>query len=58
MGVKIEELIQDHITVHRISAQKALNIPDYADIKNVEQAEKDLLFGKSDQHGHKRIILF
>lgn len=52
LGVRIEELIQNQITVHRISAQKALNIPDYAQIKNLEQAEKDLMFGRSDQHGN------
>jgi hypothetical protein len=52
MGVKLEELTQNQITVHRISAQKALNIPDYAVIKNVEQAEKELLFGRSDQHAN------
>jgi len=52
LGVRIENLIQNQVTVHRISAQKALNIPDYAQIKNLEQAEKDLLFGRSDQHGN------
>src|SRR5690606_1611934 len=52
LGVKIEELTQDLHIVHRISAQKALNIPDFADIKNLEQAEKDLLFGRSDEHGN------
>lgn len=52
LGVRIEELIQNQITVHRISAQKALNIPDYAQIKNLEQAEKELIFGRSDQHAN------
>jgi len=52
LGVRIEELIQNQITVHRISAQKALNIPEYAQIKNLEQAEKDLMFGRSDRHGN------
>jgi energy-coupling factor transporter ATP-binding protein EcfA2 len=50
LGVRIEELTQGSYTVHRISAQKALNIPDYAEIKNLEQAEKELLFGRSDQY--------
>lgn len=50
LGVIIEELNQSQITVHRISAQKALNIPDYAQVKNLEQAEKDLLIGRSDQY--------
>jgi hypothetical protein len=47
-GTKIEELNQNRITVHRISAQKALNIPDYATVKNLDQAEKELIFGRSD----------
>lgn len=49
LGVWIEQQIQNHVTVHRISAQKALNIPDFAPLKNLEQAEKDLLLGRSDQ---------
>ncbi len=49
LGVKIEELNQDTITVHRISAQKALNLPLYANIKNLEQAEKELMLGRSDK---------
>jgi len=50
LGVWIEEQIQNQVTVHRISAQKALNIPEFAQLKNLEQAEKDLLLGRSDQH--------
>jgi len=50
LSVRIELFTQNHITVHRISAQKALNIPDYAHIKNLQEAEKDLLFGRSDQY--------
>lgn len=50
LGVWIEQQIQNEITVHRISAQKALNIPDFAQLKNLEQAQKDLLLGRSDQH--------
>jgi hypothetical protein len=38
------------MTVHRISAQKALNLPEYAQVKNLEEAVKELLFGRSDQH--------
>lgn len=52
LGVMIEQFNQNQITVHRISAQKALNIPDYAQVKNLEQAEKDLIFGRSDQHAN------
>lgn len=52
LGVRIEELTQNFYTVHRISAQKALNIPDYAELKTLEQAEKELLFGRSDLHAN------
>lgn len=51
-SIRIEELIQNQITVHRLSAQRALSIPDFAQIKNLEQAEKELIFGRSDQHAN------
>src|SRR5699024_10866208 len=50
LGVWIEQQLQNETTVHRISAQKALNIPDYAQIKNLEQAQNDLLLGRSDKY--------
>ena len=50
LGVRVEELTQDTHRVHRISAQKALNIPDFAEVKNLEQAENELIFGRSDQY--------
>ena len=50
LGIWIEEHHQNQYTVHRISAQKALAIPEFAQLKNLEQAEKDLVFGRSDQH--------
>ncbi|OGP83698.1 MAG: ABC transporter ATP-binding protein [Deltaproteobacteria bacterium RBG_16_58_17] len=50
LGIWIEEQHQNQYTVHRISAQKALSIPEFAQLKNLEQAEKDLIFGRSDQH--------
>lgn len=50
LGVWIEEQIQNQTTVHRIGAQKALTIPDFAQLMNLEQAEKNLLFGRSDEH--------
>jgi len=56
-GIFLEECNQNAIPVHRIGAQKALSIPEYAPLMNVEQAEKNLLFGHSDQHasvGSKR----
>jgi energy-coupling factor transporter ATP-binding protein EcfA2 len=46
LGNWIEQQHQGQ-TVHRISAQKALNIPDFAQLKNLEQAEKDLLIGNA-----------
>jgi energy-coupling factor transporter ATP-binding protein EcfA2 len=50
LGVWIEQIMQNQITVHRISAQKALNIPSFASLKSLEQAEKGLLFGRDDEH--------
>lgn len=49
-GIWLEQNNQNGMPVHRISAQKALSIPDYAEVKNLEQAEKELYFGRSDQH--------
>lgn len=51
LGAWIEQQIQTQVTVHRISAQKALSIPEYAQLKTHEQAERELLWGRSDQHG-------
>ncbi|MDD2368129.1 MAG: AAA family ATPase [Sulfuricurvum sp.] len=51
-SIRLEELIQSQITVHRLSAQRVLSIPDFAQIKNLEQAEKELIFGRSDQHAN------
>ena len=50
LGIWIEEQNHHLITVHRISAQKALSIPDYAPLMNAGQAEKHLMFGRTDQH--------
>lgn len=44
-GIWLEDSNQKHMTVHRLGAQKALMIPEFAPVKNLEQAEKDLLFG-------------
>jgi ABC-type lipoprotein export system ATPase subunit len=51
LGYWIETALQNQITVHRISAQRVLNIPEYAEIKNLEQAEKGLLFGTDENYG-------
>lgn len=50
LGIWIEEQNQNHCTVHRISAQKALAIPEYAQLMNLEQAEKDLTLGTFAAH--------
>ncbi len=56
LGSWIETSLQDRVSVHRISAQRALNIPEYATVKSLEQAEKGLFYGRDDQNavvGHK-----
>jgi len=50
LGIWIEQQNQKQYTVHRISAQKALAIPDYAELKSLEQAEKDLILGTFQPH--------
>jgi hypothetical protein len=50
LGIWIEEQNQKQYTVHRISAQKALAIPEYVHLKNLEEAEKDLILGTSQPH--------
>jgi energy-coupling factor transporter ATP-binding protein EcfA2 len=48
LGSWIEKELQNTHTVHRISAQRALNLPEFAPQKSFEQADKALLWG-SDQ---------
>lgn len=50
LGIWLEDKNQGHMAAHRIGAQKALAMPDYAQVKNLEQAEKELYYGRSDQH--------
>lgn len=50
LGAWIEQNMQNQVIVHRIGAHKALNIPEFAQLKNLEQAEKDLLWGRNDEH--------
>lgn len=50
LGVWLEEQNQHVRTVHRISAQKALSFPEYSAVRNPEEATKDLLYGRADQH--------
>jgi energy-coupling factor transporter ATP-binding protein EcfA2 len=49
-GIWLEDNNHNSIPVHRIGAQKALSIPEYAPLLNAEQAEKSLLFGRTDVH--------
>lgn len=50
LGIWLEQNNQGETPVHRVGAQKALSIPEYATQMNAEQAEKNLLFGRADQH--------
>ena len=50
LGAWIEQQMQTSLIVHRISAQKALSIPDFAQLKNLEQAQNSLLYGRDDQY--------
>ncbi|RPI06741.1 MAG: DUF4435 domain-containing protein [Ignavibacteriae bacterium] len=50
LGSWIEETLQKNIDVHRISAQRALNIPEFAALMNLEQAERNLFYGREDQY--------
>jgi len=50
LGVWLEEQNQNDRAVHRISAQKALSFPEYSAVRNPEEATKDLLYGRADQH--------
>lgn len=48
-GIWLEENNENTIPVHRIGAQKALSIPEYAPLMSKEQAEKNLRLGRADQ---------
>jgi ABC-type cobalamin/Fe3+-siderophores transport system ATPase subunit len=48
LGTWIERNAAGGTIVHRISAQRALNIPEYATIKSLEQSLNELLWGNSD----------
>jgi ABC-type cobalamin/Fe3+-siderophores transport system ATPase subunit len=50
LGTWIEQQIQNNVNIHRILAQRALNLPESAEIKTHEQAEKDLIYGRHDVH--------
>lgn len=46
-GFWIEQNQPNVEKVHRISAQKSLDFPEYVKLAGLEQAEKELLFGTS-----------
>ncbi|MCY6489096.1 DUF4435 domain-containing protein [Leptolyngbya sp. GGD] len=48
LGAWIERNANDNVIVHRVSAQRALNLPEYAVIKSLEQSLNDLLWGNED----------
>lgn len=48
LGAWIEKNSEKNVIVHRISAQRALEIPEYATIKSLEQSLNDLLWGTED----------
>ena len=48
LGFWIEQHQSNLEKVHRISAQKSLDFPEYVQLKSLEQAEKELLLGTSE----------
>lgn len=48
LGAWIEQNTPEKTIVHRISAQRALNIPTYAPVKTLEQSLNELLYGHQD----------
>jgi hypothetical protein len=53
MGFWLESNQPENVFVHRISAQRALGIPDAAEFKTVELAEKGLFFGHASSESDK-----
>lgn len=48
LGAWIEKNTNADVIVHRISAQRALDVPEYATVKSLEQSLNDLLWGHED----------
>ncbi|ENY3129445.1 DUF4435 domain-containing protein [Vibrio cholerae] len=48
LGAWIEKNTDANIVVHRISAQRALDVPEYATVKSLEQSLNDLLWGNEN----------
>jgi energy-coupling factor transporter ATP-binding protein EcfA2 len=50
LGIWLEQHNQRTATAHRISAHRALTVPEFAKVLNLEQAEKNLILGTSASH--------
>jgi len=48
LGAWIEKNTGADVIIHRISAQRALDLPDYAVMKSLEQSTNDLLWGAEE----------
>lgn len=48
LGAWIEKNTEPNTIVHRISAQRALDIPEYAVVKSLEQSLNDLIWGNEN----------
>jgi hypothetical protein len=48
LGAWIEKTAQNNDVVHRISAQRALVLPEYAIVKSLEQSLNDLIWGNEN----------
>jgi len=48
LGAWIERNTDNNVIVHRISAQRALDIPEFAVVKSLQQSLNDLLWGNED----------
>jgi hypothetical protein len=58
LGTWVERNASDGTVVHRISAQRALNIPEYATIKSLEQSLNGLIWGSEDARYANMIYKF
>jgi len=52
-----EKAMQNNLTVHRISAQRALGISEYVAVKSLEQAERSLRYGREDMGEYPYVII-
>jgi ABC-type cobalamin/Fe3+-siderophores transport system ATPase subunit len=48
LGAWIERNAEHNVIIHRISAQRALDLPEYAVVKSLEQSLNDLIWGNED----------